>query len=349
MSKIYGQARSCIVYLGERDEESKLGLEVVHRLAQDRILNNHMRNREAGKVRDVVVRRMENLKAEEKNALSVLLARRYFTRVWVMQEVILSPKVVGTLGSMVFDFSMFFFFGQLVSFAKTDLAVLALDDFTLDGKRISGEKDDDPRPHQAALNLGALGGSRVSLQRGDPPGFLEVVMVAFICNTTDERDRVYGILAISAELRDARERPTIPVDYRMPVEQVYANAIVAFSSRRNDLEFLSLVGEHKYMKIKTLPSWCPDLSTRHFWIRNLGDASGWHVGNFWTQPPRIDFDGPRLFGVDGIRYDVVAGAATTTVFDGSDIIQCAKPSELLRLTLGLNREESEGSPRALIQ
>jgi hypothetical protein len=174
-------------------------------------------------------------------------------------------------------------------------------------------------------------------------------MVAFICNTTDERDRVYGILAISAELRDARERPTIPVDYRMPVEQVYANAIVAFSSRRNDLEFLSLVGEHKYMKIKTLPSWCPDLSTRHFWIRNLGDASGWHVGNFWTQPPRIDFDGPRLFGVDGIRYDVVAGAATTTVFDGSDIIQCAKPSELLRLTLGLNREESEGSPRALIQ
>ena len=342
MSKIYGQARSCIVYLGERDEYSKLALEVVQMISDDKATGKHLKQREMGKVRVSVVRQMASLSKEQKNALSVLLARRYFTRVWCLQEVILAREVVGTIGSLVFDFMTLFYLGQLVAFAKTDLTVLGLDTFTIGDRKFSASQSVHPQPYQSALNLGALGGAKKSLQRGVPPGFLDVVAMVFICDTTDERDRIYGVLAISDELRRGDE-PTMPVDYHLSVDKVFANATAAFSLRRDDVEFLSLVGEHKHMKHQNLPSWCPDYSTRHFWIRNLGDASGWHIGSFWSSAPKVNFLDNCLLVVDGIRYDTLAGVATAGVFHPSHIIQCARPSQLLDLVLKLRRDEPQRS------
>ncbi|EXJ56733.1 hypothetical protein A1O7_07077 [Cladophialophora yegresii CBS 114405] len=338
MSKIYGQASSCIVFLGESDEHSMVALELVHRFAEDKSLSDFTHSNE-NRAKDKVALRLNGLPRYQRHALSMLLARRYFNRIWVLQEIMLASRVIGLLGSLAINFEVLFTFGQLLLSAKTDRTCEALDNITVESEQLAVLEGDGPFPFQAVMNMAMVLGARMSFHRGDTPSLIHIVPMSFMCRVTDQRDRVYGILAISAELQE-NDRPNIPVDYNLPVDQVYINATVAFSLRRNDLEFLALVGEHAKVNI-TLPSWCPDYSTRYFWLRALGGAVKWHFGPLWTFPATIEFRDNRKLIVQGIHYDTLAGTATTGLFDPTDTLRCVKPSQLLGLALNLRREASQ--------
>jgi hypothetical protein len=338
MAKIYGQARSCTVYLGEEDEYSRSAMDLIQAFCHDVAISQCLVRCESGRAKDLILCRMDSLTKEQKNGLSVLLARRYFSRVWVLQEMILARKVLGLFGPIVFDFEIVLSFGSLCSIAARDFTIRGLDDFTIGKTHYPGHDHSVPSPHQAAVSLGALMNARMALQQKRPLGFLDVVPTALICDTSDERDRIYGILAVSAELLHDHE-PSIVVDYNRPVGEVYANATASLARRRNDLEFLSLVGEQNHMKTRDLPTWCPDYSTRYFWIRDPGGSSQWHLGPIWPLPPNIDFENDRILVAEGMRYDTLAGAAIAELPESSDSyhnpIRRAKPRDLLALIASL--------------
>lgn len=343
MSMVYGQATSCLVYLGEEDECSKLALEVVEGFNEDQEVRSYMNQHKFETVREAVIQRMKALPGKQKNAVSALLSRRYFTRLWVLQEMILAPVVVGMLGSIIFDFQHLFYLGHLIFIAKMDLSVLTLNSFALGGTRfawlpptLAGAQ---PRPYFAALNLGALRRARARIKRGHSISFHDVVAMTITCNTSDERDRIYGILAISDEF------PNVTVDYHLPVYEVYTAATVSFGLRRDDLEFLCIVGEHKRMKIKSLPSWCPDYSMNYGSIRMLEDADDWNVGSFWKSSSDVKFENNRILIASGVRYDTLSGTAVTTsqTVGSSILVRCAQPSKLLKLALNLPGKHSEST------
>jgi hypothetical protein len=317
MAKIYRRAPSCIIYLGEEDEYSRSALQVIQAFWDDVAIDQCIGRRgERGKARDLIMRRMDTFTEGQKNALSVLLARRYFSRVWILQEVILARTVVCVLGSIVFDFDIVLYIGMICKLANRDYTVVKLDDFTIGKSHYSGRHYSDPSPYQTAIHLGILGKARLALQQRFLPHFLELVPMALACDTSDERDRIYGILAVSAELLH-HDEPTIVVDYNRSVDEVYANATASLALRRNDLEFLSLVGEQKPMQARDLPTWCPDYSTADFWIRPLGGASQWHIGPIWTLSPNIDFENDRILISEGTRYDSLAEVAIAELLESS--------------------------------
>jgi hypothetical protein len=338
MAKIYGQARSCTVYLGEEDEYSRSAVDLLQAFCNDDTISQCLDRGENGRAKDLSVCRMDSLTKEQKNGLSVFLARRYFSRLWVLQEMILAREVVGLLGPIVFDFEIVLYFGALCSLGAWDYTIGGLDDFTIGKTHYSGQDQPFPRPHQTAVSLGVLAKARLALRRKRPLGFLEVVPMALFCDTSDERDRIYGVLAVSAELLHDHE-PSIVVDYNRPVGEVYANATASLARRRNDLEFLSLVGEQTHMKTRDLPTWCPDYSTLDFWIRDLRGSSQWHPGPIWPLPPNIDFENDRILVVEGMRYDTLAGGAFAELLESTDSdqnpFQHAKPRDLLALIASL--------------
>lgn len=343
MSKIYGQASSCMAYLGEEDKYSKLALKVIGAFFIDEEIASYLVFGEHDKAGERAIRRMTALPGKQKNALRALLSRRYFGRLWILQEIILAKVIAGVLGSVIFDFQYLFYLGGLVANAEMDLSILRLDIFAVGRKRFSWGQDSvqgrQPVPYLAAVNLGALGRARARIKHGLPIHFYDVAVMTQACSTSDERDRIYGVLAISDEFSD------ITIDYHLPVHRVYTSATVSFGLRRDHLEFLCFVGEHKTMKIKSLPSWCPDYSTDYASIRILDDRDDWHVGSFWKSSPDVKFEDNQILIASGVRYDVLSGTAVTTnqVIESSTVVQCAKPSALLKLALNLPGKHPENT------
>lgn len=78
-----------------------------------------------------------------------------------------------------------------------------------------------------------------------------VLEYSILCQATDPRDKVYGLLGLF-------DRPLIPVDYILTVDVVYLRFSQVLIQEARNIHLLHLFGTQRHLQ--TLPSWVPDFS-----------------------------------------------------------------------------------------
>lgn len=246
MKEIYQKASCTIVWLGEATSQSNAGFDMVPRLlAAENILGSQEKEQKniTTRLEDRQFTKLGLPKLGDSSwaAYSSIFERAWFSRVWVIQEVVMSSQIriqCGTRSLSWDDFSKAFKFmnKRLVIVVHNNLntymAWLARAFGIIDARdrRLEGSKRD---------LLGILLGFRHY-------------------QATDPRDKVFALcgLATDTELNALVFQP----DYRLDMSQAYTNlALFVINSERN-LDILSVPPKFAKQRNTALPSWVPDWS-----------------------------------------------------------------------------------------
>jgi hypothetical protein len=221
MPQIARSASETIVWLGEDDESSEVAIKFV---------DSHYNF--IGKLD-----REEILGVNE--ALVSLFAREWWSRVWMVQEVILAKSVTVTCGSWSTSFEEF------VHLRNFQLPQELLPDYQLVMQPIKEMPFGDLLLVWDQLQSEILNGTAT---------LFSMMTVTRKLRSTDPRDKVYAPLGLCRE-----NSGSITVDYRKSWTKVYKEAMRHFLISKDILP-LYLVEEHQPISTPDLPSWVIDWS-----------------------------------------------------------------------------------------
>ncbi|KAK2767777.1 hypothetical protein FQN54_003936 [Arachnomyces sp. PD_36] len=249
MGDIYARAAEVIIYLGPSVNDSDFLIDGMPELAK------WMKDLlEAGMSRLPFehVPRLAETTARLLRALGHMYARPWFTRVWVVQEVLLPRSRIFLCGRRQFDWELF-----------EELTVNLMDLNILECLESPGVPKD--LIEFGARNMRILR-SLETLRRPPSRGISDRELLVLLeagrsRNATEPVDRVWAFMGLARRpLRDAVE----PImDYREKSKRDYHKTYkkfckVLFLKSDDALAFLSLAGSHS--KHPKLPSWCPNFN-----------------------------------------------------------------------------------------
>ncbi|KAI0862803.1 heterokaryon incompatibility protein-domain-containing protein [Xylaria cubensis] len=310
MREIYKKARLCLVWLGETNQHIISAMELSLELSHNRELSDafkEIRNSSAVdrnfKCQRIFNNIIEKLPREKIIALVVLLSHAWFSRVWVLQEVALATKVAVQCGSRSTNFESLMWLGEYMTTANNVFSLTS---------RITPDIRQNLDILQAEkcfigthVMLSTLFHIKNELSVGTTPTFSYVSILASECKSTDPRDKVYGLLALTSEFQQDSKYTLCP-DYTLPVQAVYVKATSQIASRQKHLGFLLQVCQQHRKNITGLPSWCPDytfLQTGLYGRDGMGEID--YARPPWNSKPHIKIVDDKILIVHGFCYDVV--------------------------------------------
>ncbi|CAN9174985.1 unnamed protein product [Alternaria alternata] len=270
MADIYKRARRAIVWLGEekeRDSDCTDAIEFMHYLSTLQIAFNGD---------DIAMRKkLENPEFTEKcAAVSALLARPWWTRVWTLQEFVL-PKEAKLYCGMA-----------SISRGRFKSAIYSI--FLC--STISQDFEHELVPRK--LFDGAFNRRRIHQWFTKPAsvGINLIAIMAYLGNhsATDSRDRIYSVLGLISE----RDRELIgPAEYTTDVAHQFAKLVRSFWHAHKSLDivcFTHLFCRHAAVSDPgakdAAPTWTPDWRTTIDFASPVplmaSQSACEHIGNF---------------------------------------------------------------------
>ncbi|WQF82080.1 Putative heterokaryon incompatibility [Colletotrichum destructivum] len=248
--------------------------------------------------------------------LKNLMARRWFSRIWVVQEVALSTlDPIFLHGDQSFPWSHF---GWAAAWLR---------------------KNGYMRLSQVPEQLRNID-TMANLQRAQTlwplDALVSITQVKF--NASDQRDKIYGLMGLARECQDL---PTVPPelrpDYQVDVTDLYPRVGRYMLEQSCSLAFLTRARcvdgsttRRQREKSLDIPSWCPDWSDFKNPNEGIATSLSWvHAGDKST-PARLGFleqfsaasgleleirheDDPRVLSLEGIRVSTVEVAVPFAV------------------------------------
>ncbi|KAH6878208.1 heterokaryon incompatibility protein-domain-containing protein [Alternaria rosae] len=156
-------------------------------------------------------------------ALKKLFAKRWASRVWVIQEAALAQKLVMVTGNTSCPMD-------------TNLMSRIRGRAKISGLQIPGPLAWDPLVSAPTRDL------------------LTMLHMTRNCSSTDPRDKVYGLLGLVGE----HVQSLVPIDYTQSVDEVMTHAAAAIIICREDFEILSYASHKARPARHNLPTWVPD-------------------------------------------------------------------------------------------
>lgn len=207
-----------------------------------------------------------------------LLSLPWFTRTWVIQEVVLSPR------------DPFILYGQHV-YPWHQLACVA------SWLRRNGYLRLNQVPNQM-LNVDMVANIRNSEGFWHLDALLCVTSMKF--HASDQRDKVYGLLGLASEAQDSDTPPALRPDYRLSVQQVLRNVAIFLFQRHLNLATLTRVSgtdslsrkQRRYI-FDDMPSWIPDWSDFTVLETEVPKPLPWVLHNTNLETPVLGF--PKHF------------------------------------------------------
>lgn len=213
-------------------------------------------------------------------SLAAFLKRQWFSRLWIIQECVLSQELVLFCGRLEISWS------ELLLAARNIQARC----------KVYGTNPGFvfiPH-HEAAI---PLEGNVLQLQdwrdcvqqRGHLTTrgfeFENLVYDTWTFRSTDPRDKIYGLLSLLTQ----SVRETLQVDYTVSAEECFATATRIIIHQSSRLQILSCVQDAAVRKTKAYPSWVPDYSVTHVnMLCSIFAASGRHKEAQIIPSPRWD-------------------------------------------------------------
>ncbi|KAI7779538.1 hypothetical protein LA080_000727 [Diaporthe eres] len=277
MGKIYSQASQVLVWLGPADDSTQTAFDFIRDFASrmpDEVFHfNAVESRlffsENG-FWDKIGR--PEWSAVEKHALARLFMRNWFSRTWVIQEVVFASDAVVFCGSHSAPWQAFSVVSAFSS--HQDLTRMAMEE--VDGareflamgggySRVIGSvpnniellKDDCINAANLLSDENRDFESAMVLER--------IVWSTRNVQATDPRDKVFAPVALLLHLLPSEElTASLKPDYSKSVSQVFIEVtsyLLQNCDKPGRAFMLSLVGDTTWSQVGGLPSWVPDYST----------------------------------------------------------------------------------------
>jgi heterokaryon incompatibility protein (HET) len=311
MGQIYRQSKETVVWLGPKSPDSDEAIDFLRYLSKKRFQYSRVVKKDekaqAKMMADACVRED---KEPHWDAVQELFARPWWTRVWTLQEFILSKEVVFYCGDKhlsrkLLDSSLFAIW--LCSYA-TKLPVNKGSWSAAWSRRrlLQWYRHKDGR----------------KLQDSGPMQLVSMLAYFSDHDSTIDHDRIYSLLGLAAD-----SRKLVPsTSYECSVEEVYTQFVTNFIQAYNNLDIICFT---QIFKDKTatpgLPSWVPDWRVKMLppvTPLMVSQSSGEHIGNFrplhalqysvnycasGNLLPQVKFENGVKLQCSGIKLDIVDG------------------------------------------
>jgi hypothetical protein len=261
---IYDVAFAVICYVGERDEESDLAMDLVPKLQGPMMRFGAEGSWEIGSDDRIGPERYPRLCA----ALYKFLCRPYFTRVWVLQEVATGSNLYIACGNRI-EFS----------FEQLDQAAYNLTDMMNRDPRLRRQMTEADPELEEDLAIGnqlsfirkmfyfrhlasakysprSLIWGQASKIRDDAPGFLECAILTRDFGATDGHDKLFALWNLAMD----KEGLQFEMDYNKSVKQSFMEFVTAWCKKNGSLDIIAAVEYAPQCMpfYATAPSWTPD-------------------------------------------------------------------------------------------
>jgi hypothetical protein len=255
MGFIYTKARQVIVWLGSPTENSSLAIETIRSIGRD--IRYDPKRHQLG-----VVDRSETFRIQhdadalvarvvEWRSIQDLLYRKWFTRLWIYQEIILSKMAVVVVGFSEVSWNTFL---SVLYWTFRQPARIP----SLSSIFDSDYNDSYVKP--------ILRSTAVEID------IIDFVQFSRYASCSDPKDRIYSMLNLISLDIHRRNLGIIP-DYSKTKEQVYYDFVQRYIMTLKNLRVLNLCDLRK--SSPNLPSWIPNLSIFRYKAGiNDVDASG---------------------------------------------------------------------------
>ncbi|KAK5740833.1 hypothetical protein LTR17_004423 [Elasticomyces elasticus] len=290
MKTIYQNAEKVIVWLGPESHDSDCALDFIHFLNGADVFkftNEDLR----GTLRTILLQTQYQIKWA---ALKNFFLRRWWTRIWTVQESVIPSEVSFWCGPRRLTRDDIF---DALNTADRCKAPDFKDTIAFHhawGRRRAWLLYDSVRGFEDRLNLSL------------------VALAAYFCSNeaTDDRDRVYGLFGLSSNNHG------LEVSYSWSVDEVYLRFAQSFITQHKSLDIISFASLFVATPGSSLPSWVPDWRARiqPFVVPLMASQSSTdYVGNL--RPPRTLGD-----GVETLRYSAAGSKAAVYSFEGSVLL-----------------------------
>jgi hypothetical protein len=266
MKDIYAGCEECFVYLGEgTGEDDDVGdlLEGL-RLRYD-ALGIDWRNLPNG--RTIKLPRVkENPFPRDgpwEALIDYIITQRYFTRTWVLQEIITSPKVTCIIGEQTVPWSALqslaldipvtrLWASNHAAQARVPLSSSPI----LSTWRLLGSSVNPSSKTNYALGLEAFSKFVALTERKEKRSLFELLQSCRTLQASDPKDKIFALLNVAADA-DRFPHP----DYSMPTEEVYRRYTIVLANQGHHLSLLGTTGDSHGSN--GWPSWIPRWEDPH--------------------------------------------------------------------------------------
>ena len=232
MAEIYNNARVVVVWLGEEDDETALGLMLLPRiLASFPDISPDGDGDEDEEIPDIESKLgLVVVRSKMWNAFARLFTRPYFRRVWIVQEVALGSHIKVYCGSHILEWD---------DLAKASLVLIT----------------DSQCSTEALKSVQMIRAYRKQRSRGGSCKMTDVIFDTYNLECRDPRDKMYGLIGLVDEGRIGVVTP----DYALSVQEAYKSATRSIIFNDGSLAILCNITYPK--NLEGLPSWVPDWSS----------------------------------------------------------------------------------------
>lgn len=242
MREIYDRAARTIVWLGDAPDAALVSSFLVEMFAQ---LENGMSDAEVALAHSGLKRiRDDNPKWK---ALERMLVNPYWSRVWIVQEIVVSRQVHIRYGGRWFDWD---FFSSVIGALTENSPINLL-------KKLDVSEGMATPPFQAIRQIQAIETLREDYQAGFKWPLPRILVHFNNAKATLGLDHVFGFQGVSAA---AEDKALVP-DYQKPTLDVFRETTLYSLAQPPSLMMLSVAGTTQQQKLQSSPgwpSWVPD-------------------------------------------------------------------------------------------
>ena len=302
MGKIYANAREVIIWLGEEEADDALAFDpiirserVFKKVAPDSDLLRQVWDSEGRP--DEIPMALGN----QWRALSGLLKKRWFSRVWIVQEIALARKATLFCGKFTWDWKRF-------SKALRDIYDSSL--------RAMMFPYGIPQGIRALFVIMRIIDSR-NLQ--EPLSLFDLLVSTQGFQATDLRDKIFSLLSCldftENETEHVKARKAFNLDYNISVDDLFRKVTVYYLLDEGHLEILSLVNHGSRLDEHGNISW---LLPRYIPSENLHEPLGVHL-RLKQNPAKplgrypCNHSHPSHISISGVLVDQIRAVSTIWV------------------------------------
>lgn len=258
MTDIYTRASQTVIWLGEQDESTEPAIQLLNLLASmdprelqytDPLRECFYQLELGGKIID----------SSDWIALARLLQRSWFSRIWILQEIVVAERCAVMCGHWLIVYKALLRVSCYFADTKSEWM------YILEDKDAKTAGVAMPSP---GLCLSLVEELRAQLRRDLGDRLTQVIKASWAFHSSDPRDKIYALLGLCQRpYQDQGNYSSILPDYTKSISDIYIEATVVLMRESEGLTNLSRCQDVVYKDRREnrpdLPSWVPDYSDKY--------------------------------------------------------------------------------------
>jgi hypothetical protein len=280
MGDIYAKSRNVVIWLGESDSETEEAISLITKFGNAVEVPSDSSNWSKCMFNDPKFYEktgLEPFRIAQWELIAHFLARRWFRRLWVLQEIVLGTPTNVVIGHYILEFEALQFTVGFLNMSRWDSSIASrvlypttksqMREFAKFGTFVvhtalsmGACKDKGPELPANRRYLRRVHGARNPYERRY--AYLwDAIEKSRGFDAQDPRDRIYAPLSLVSRFVPPKQQAQdwIIPDYSQPIPSVFTTVSVLMVKKLPTISLLSLV-EDQEERLSTLPSWVPDFS-----------------------------------------------------------------------------------------